>query len=228
MDDRAVNEERGNRLRFVLIGAGVIAVLAVAALGLRTLLADGAKPKKAGVQTIAVLRPPPPPPPPKPEEKPPEVKPEEVKLPEPEPVPKADSEPPPGPDLGVDAEGGAGSDSFGLVGKPGGRDITEIGEVNASGIGDRFAGFKAALGVHFQDALMRNEKLRNANYRASLSVWLSPAGRVERVEIAKGSGDDAVDALIRATLAQAGTLQPAMPHDLPQPVRLTVTSRGAG
>lgn len=228
MSGRATDEEKGRRLRLVLTGIGVVALLVVAGLGLKSLLADGGKPKKASVQTIAVLRPPPPPPPPKPEEKPPEVKKEEVKLPEPEPVPKAESEPPPGPDLGVDAEGGAGSDNFGLVGKPGGRDITELGEVNASGAGDRYAGFKAALGVHFQDVLMRNERLRNANYRALLSVWLSPSGRVERVEIAKGSGDEAVDALIRATLAQAAALQPTMPQDLPQPVRLTVTSRGAG
>ena len=229
MDSGDEPEGKGRPLRLTLAVAGVIALFVAAGFGIKSLLSDGGKPRKASVQTIAVLRPPPPPPPPKPEEKPPELKKEEVKLPEPEPEqPKAENEPPPSQDLGVDADGSAGTDGFGLVGKPGGRDITEIGAVNASGAGDPFAGFKVSLGAHFQDVLMRNERLRKANYRAQVSVWLSSTGRIDRVELGKGSGDDALDALIRTTLVQSQPVTQPMPADLPQPVRLTVTSRGAG
>ena len=66
---------------------------------------------------------PPPPPPPKIEEPPPPPPPEEVKLPDPEPVADAPDVPDmPGP-LGLDADGVAGSDAFGLVGRHGGNDL---------------------------------------------------------------------------------------------------------
>ncbi|WP_052700215.1 hypothetical protein [Methylocucumis oryzae] len=77
-----------------------------------------------------------PPPPPKVEKPPePEVK-NEVEQPEPEPeepLPDVADEPPPG-DLGLDAEGTAGSDGFGLAARKGGR-----GLLGGGGGGDPYA-----------------------------------------------------------------------------------------
>ena len=78
-------------------------------------LSQDAKPQKKVVQ-VQLFRPPPPPP--KIEEPPPPVE-EEVKLPDPEPVADAPDVPDmPGP-LGLDADGVAGSDAFGLMGRKG-------------------------------------------------------------------------------------------------------------
>src|SRR5262249_47900968 len=112
----------GRALPAVVIGVPLLLV-AVGIVAFATqFLGQDAKPQKKVVQ-VQVFRPPPPPP--KIEEPPPPPPPpEEVKLPDPEPVADAPDVPDmPGP-LGLDADGVAGSDAFGLVGRRGGNDIT--------------------------------------------------------------------------------------------------------
>lgn len=225
------SERTRARLRVVLavaVGGGVLAGLGY---GIKSLLGDGGKPPKPGIQTIAVLRPPPPPPPPKPEEKPPEpeMKKEEVKLPDPEPTPEQPSDqPPPSQDLGVDAQGGAGTDGFGLVGKPGGRDITTIPEQTGGGGGSRFAFFATQVQNHLQEELLKQDRLRQSDYRAVVRIWLSARGSVERVELVDGTGNPDTDQILRSALLDIRPLKQPPPADMPQPIRLRLMSRGAG
>lgn len=201
----------------------VVAALAVIAI-IRGLLADGGKRAKPTVAQIQLLKPPPPPPPPKPEEKPPEPpKPkDEVKIEQPKPdqppEPAKADEPPPGDKLGVDAEGSAGSDGFGLVGNKGGAGLV-------GGGGSKFGAFTGQIQQQIQDALSRNKKLKNASYRVVVRVWLSPDGTVSRFELAGSSGNAETDDALNAALAELPKLRTPPPADLPQPVGLRITSR---
>src|SRR5512134_2417325 len=105
----------------IVLGAVGLGIVAGAA---RAILSDKPAPAKMVVQEVKILRAPPPPPP----EEPPPPPPEEVDVPEPEPQPEPtpSDEPPPG-ELGLDAEGAAGSDGFGLAARPGGRDLVGSG-----------------------------------------------------------------------------------------------------
>lgn len=208
---------------------GLLALLLTAAVFVAG-CSDSDKPKKPTVQTIAVLRPPPPPPPPKPEEKPPEpeIKKEEVKLPEPEQKPEAANEPPPGEQLGVDAEGGAGNDGFGLVGKPGGRDITTIGEGGGGGGRAQFNAYAGLVQVRLQEQLQKRDRLRQSDYRAVVRVWFTDRGGIDRVELVDGTGDAEIDSAIRSALLDIRSLDQAPPEGMPQPLKLKLTSRGAG
>jgi protein TonB len=234
MSGRWTGEDRKAAVRrYVLVGAGLVALAGAVGWGINALLDDSGPAKKPSVQTIAVLRPPPPPPPPKPQEKPPEpeIKKEEVKLPEPEqpPEPQANNEPPPGEQLGVDAEGAGAGDGFGLQAKKGGRDITTIGEGGGGGGVNRaqFAFYTNLMQTQLQEQLLKNKKLRTADYRAIVRVWLAEDGRVSRVEMATGTGDADIDETIRTALADTRVRQ-APPENMPQPVKLRLTSRGAG
>lgn len=178
--------------------------------------------KKPRVQQISLIKPPEPKPeekPPEPEQKPPEVK-EEVKLDEPPPEPQAADAPPPGADLGVDAKGDGGGDQFGLVGKPGGRELTTIG-----GNGSRFGGYLGGLQQHIRDALNRNEKVRSGEYKITVNLWIAASGSVDRFELVGSSGNAEVDAAMKRVLAGIKSLQEAPPEDMPQPVRLRISSR---
>lgn len=196
------------------------------------LKADQAPQPQRKVTQIAVLRPPPPPPPPKTPEKPPEppkVK-DEVKIDPPKPVdtPKADAPkeaPPPGP-LGVDAQGTGPGDGFGLAGRPGGRDIT-LGGNGAGGGGLGHALFANGVARHIAQELARQGALRSVEYRVELRVWLARDGRLERWEIARGSGDAELDRLLGDGLARIATLRQPMPDGLAQPLRIRVTSSDA-
>ncbi len=212
------------------IVVGMLVALALIVAVIRNLMTDTGPRKKQAVQQISLLKPPPPPPP-KPEQKPPEpqVKKEEVKMPEPDKPPDpqpAQAEPPPGPDLGVDAAGAGNGDSFGLVGKPGGKDITTIG---AGGGGSRqkwYAGLmKALVQTEIQKSLGRSAKLRGAEFKIALRIWVNGEGKVERSELARSTGNAEADELIRVALADLPPLRELPPENMPWPTYLFVTSR---
>lgn len=205
------------------VGGAALGLGAVTAIIL-SLLSGADGPKRAPVHNVTLLRPPPPPPPPKAEEKPPEpeLKKEEVKVPQPEtPDQPADNQPPAGEQLGLDAEGGAGGDGFGLAARKGGRDITSLG---AGG----FGGFAATLQRHLQDELAKQERLRREDYRAVIKLWIAPDGSIQRYELAASTGNPATDEQLRAALSRLPPLRAPPPEEMPQPVRLRITSRSAG
>jgi len=220
-----------NRISVVLAIATAIALVVAM---IRGFLTQSGKPLKATVQQIAILKPPPPPPPPKVEDKPPppEMKREEVKIPEPDKPPQPDQakdEPPPGSSLGVDAEGAAGADGFGLVGRKGGRDLLSIGPESGKGADrQRYAFYANRIQQHFQEQLAREDKLRARDYRIVVKIWLGGDGRVQRVELVDGSGHDDTDAALRAALARMPAIAEVPPDAMPQPVRLRIVSRGTG
>ena len=208
----------------LLIAVLALAVIALLGLGLKELLRDSEKPRKQTVHNIALLKPPPPPPPPKPKEKlpEPEIKKEEVKIDQPKPDAPNEDDAPEGKQLGVDAEGGAGSDGFGLVGNKGGRDLL------AGGTKGAFAFYTNQLQRHLQDELAKNRKLKRLDYRVMVRVWLSKSGSVQRVDLGGSSGDAEVDEALRMALAAAPALRDAPPENMPQPIRIRIMNRGAG
>jgi len=210
------------------LGAVLLALL-VGWLIVKFLFLKAEPDTKHKVQQITLVRPPPPPPPPKPPEKPPEppkIK-EEVKLDPPKPVdePKPAQQPdapPPGP-LGVDAAGTGPGDGFGLAGRPGGRDVT----LGGGGGGLSTTLFANNVARHIAQELARLGALRSAEYRVDLRIWLARDGRIERCEIARGSGDAALDRQVLDGVSRIGALRQAPPDNLAQPLRIRVTSADA-
>lgn len=219
---------KGMKRALLILGAlGMAAAIAAIVMSFMT---EGKSKKRTVIQQISVLRPPPPPPPPKLEEKlpEPEIEEQEVKMPEPDAPPdpqQADA--PASQDLGVDAQGTGNGDSFGLVGKPGGKDITTIG---GGGGGDRaqFSFFAGSMQRHIAEQFNKNEKLKSRDYKVVIKVWLGADGRVQRFDIAGSSGNQETDAAIRLALSQMTPMPESPPENMPQPVRLRMTSRGAG
>lgn len=203
-------------------------VVVLVVLWLRDMLLSGKPSKTQTVQQITLLRPPPPPPPPPkpPEQKPPEVK-EEVKLEEPKPTPEPEKAeaPPPGPDLAIDAEGTGSGDGFGLVGKKGGADLIGGG----GGKGNPWAWYDAlvneAVNAAFQAALAREKALKNKNYKVVVKVWIDASGQVTRTALVDSTGDSNVDEILKEALKDMRALRDGPPADMPQPMKIRVTSR---
>jgi protein TonB len=218
-------------VRQIALWVGAAALMGAAGYAMHWYLGQPMKATKPRAQQISVLRQQPPPPPPKPQEKPPEpeMKKEEVKLPEPDPEPQqADDQPPPGEQLGVDSAGGAGTDGFGLVGKPGGRDITTIPEQTGGGGRAKYAYFTNMVQNHLQEELLRRDKLRQTDYRTVVKIWFTPQGTVDRVELVDGTGNDEIDRTLRSALLEVRPLRQPPPNDMPQPLKLRLSSRIAG
>lgn len=220
MIDDSGEDEEGNRwLRIATIAVAVLVVVAMG-FGVFTLVTQSAG-KRRVVDTIALklVAPPPPPPPPKvePPPEPPKMLEQKIEPPVDKPIDQPKDQPPQGP-LSLDAKGEAGGDSFGLGGKLGGSDFF-------GGGGTRFGHYAVLMQDQISKAMQRDDQLNGKKFRATVKVWISPSGKIERVEIIHTSGDRDIDGRIEQVIAEMATLPEAPPDDMPEPVIVRVGAR---
>jgi protein TonB len=193
-----------------LLGAGAFAVV-------RSILNSAPGQPKQVIQEIHLMRPPPPPPDlPPPPPPPPEAK---VDIPQPKPDPTPSNEPPPSEQLGLDANGGAGSDAFGLLGNKGGRDLLASG-------GSAFVWYAGLLKDRILDQLNGDQRAHRGEYSLMVRVWVRGDGSIDHVSIVQGSGDRERDQAIEAALSRLPRLSQGPPADMPEPISLRIVSRG--
>ncbi|MEQ1622072.1 MAG: TonB C-terminal domain-containing protein [Methylococcales bacterium] len=208
----------------VTIGILLAVIIGVAVFFLKDKFQKPVQTKKM-VQQVTIIQPPPPPPPP--EVKPPEPEIKEEKIPEPEPEKEPEPAPeeaeqPPGEELGVDADGSAGADGFGLVGKKGGR-----GLLGGTG-GSKILWYGGQVKKKLEEELyaLLPEVARKASFVASINIWVGADGRVARAELVNVSGKQDVDEAIRKILPNLHfQLQNTPPESMRQPIKIKVTSR---
>jgi protein TonB len=195
---------------------GVAAVLAVIGLIYWASNAKPEKPPRQVTQIVKIVRPPPPPP----EQPPPPPPPEKIDEPLPKDTPeeKPADEAPQSEQLGLDAEGQAGGDGFGLAARKGGRDLL--------GGGAAFAWYTTIVKDSVLEALSDDERIRRGSYSVTVKVWVGNDGRVENVKLASSSGNRDLDAAITSALGKLGKVREGPPLEMPQPVTLKIVSRG--
>ncbi|MBK8017320.1 MAG: TonB C-terminal domain-containing protein [Betaproteobacteria bacterium] len=217
--------------------AGVVAAVALAAVYGRDLLLGDQTQKRSSAQRVALLNPERTPPKPKePEpEKPAEVEEEDVEKIVQSPSDAPQEAPAPGDQLGVNEEGGAVGDSFGLAARRGGRDITTIGEnlddKSRSGRLNpllEYASYTSQLERFLTDELMSLPDLRKEEFRAVVSVWIAKDGRLSRLRFRQNTGDADLDRRIERALESLPPMQDVPPESMPQPVVLRLQSRRTG
>ncbi|MBC7982503.1 MAG: TonB family protein [Candidatus Obscuribacterales bacterium] len=175
------------------------------------------KPKRQVAQVVQLIRPPPPPDQPPPPPPPPEEKVEEpLEQATPEDSPPEDASA--AEQLGLDADGVAGGDGFGLAARKGGRDL-----VGGSGA---FVWYTSMVKDTILDFLSDDEKVRKGNYQVTVRVWLAVDGKVERIKLATTSGNHDLDDAIEKALTRVSKVREAPPIEMPQPVTLRIVSRG--
>ena len=204
-------------LPMAVTGVIVLAVMVGLILLVRNWMATKPEPQRQVAQEVRIIRPPPPPPDVEPPLPPPPE--EEVDLPEPEPAPDTPSdEPPPGEQLGLDADGTAGGDGFGLVARKGGRDLLASG-------GSAFSWYANVIKGELLSELEEENRARRGSYSVSVRIWVRPDGSIERYRLAQSTGDAARDKAIESAIARIGRFSQPPPPDMPQPVSLRLVSR---
>ncbi len=122
----------------------------------------------------------------------------------------ASNEPPPGAYLGVDKAGSGAGDGFGLVGRPGGRDLLATG-------GSAFTWYAGLLKDELQNRLTSDKRIRSGSYSVVVRVWVRSDGVVEKANIQGSSGDSDRDRVIESVLSGLTRLTQAPPADMPHP-----------
>jgi periplasmic protein TonB len=175
--------------------------------------AKSGKPQRM-VQTIQVIRPPPPPPP----DQPPPEKTQEP-LPKDQPEPTPDQSPPPDQPLGLDAQGGAGSDAFGLAGRPGGGDL-----IGGSGTAP-FAWYTNRISDAIKDKLAAAPCTKAAKGSLTVHVTMEADGRVKQIKLATTTGNPKVDECIDSALTSVTSIGDPVPPGMPAQVNLKIVAR---
>ena len=203
--------------RLPIVMGAVVLLLVTAAVGfIRGIVTNKENKPPHVVEQVTLIRPPPPPEEPPPPPPPPEKV--EEPLPQDEPPPAPDNTPAPAPQLGLDATGTAGGDSFGLAARPGGSEITGTG-------GAVFAWYTGKLKNEVSDRLSSDNKLRGKKYTVGVKIWIEADGRIKDVRIINGTGNHEIDTAIAADLVAMGRMTETPPLEMPQPVSLQIVSR---
>ena len=131
-------------------------------------------------------------------------------------------------DLGVEGEGEAGFDSFGLRAKRGGRDIL-LDAPHGRGPGDvlGYKVFANKLAAEIATQLRGVPELRSSTYALHVRVWVDDGGRIARCELLGGSGQRQVDTAVQRELTRSDVCVGAPPPDFPNPVVLEVRSKSS-
>lgn len=193
----------------------IAAVVGLVLLAQQLSIKPGPQQKQmAKIRIVPETPPPPPPPKEEPKREPPKDL-KEVKVEQPKQAPPALSE-----QLKMEGEG---SDK-GLAGLIAGS-VTKDYAGGPLGDGSRFAWYGDLMQQEVRRVLAKNPKLRSGDYVVVVRIWVTPEGRVSRVELASGSGQGEVDDMIRSALADLPPMRERPPGDMPWPVKLRVTSR---
>jgi protein TonB len=213
------------RLQRIVIGVTLLAALVVVGVALYFGMTQPGPGPQRTVHEISLITPPPPPPPPPPQQPPPPQPQQRIDTPEPEPAPTPAAEAaPPAADLGIDAAGTGAGDGFGLVGRPGGRDLLDAPTIG--GGGNPYARLGALLQERVREAVLAHEQLRAApDYQRVVLVWLGSNGQVSRFELVGAVQRPELDAALQQALGNVAALREPVPASMPQPVRLRITTR---
>jgi protein TonB len=213
--------EKRDSLAPIVTGSAVLLVLLLGAVFLaRTILSHKvAAPKPPVAQVVRIIRPPPPPPDqPPPPPPPPKVE-EQIPKETPEKSPDEKPEPDLNQQLGLDAQGSAGGDDFGLAARHGGSDL--IGGGN-----NPFGGYTSIVREAVLQILADDQRVRKGNYSVVVRIWLERDGRVSRVALGQSSASRDQVAAIQQDLSRVGRMAQAPPLEMPEPVILRIVSKG--
>jgi len=206
------------RLATRLLGgiAGILLILGFVWF-VRTMMAGkSAKPARQ-VQVVQIIRPPPPPPPDQPPPPPPEKT--EQPLPKDTPEPTPEDQQAPEQPLGIDAQGTAGGDAFGLAARSGGSDL--IGGTGTA----PFAWYTNRIRDVVQEKLAAAPCTRAAKGSLSIHVFVEADGRVKQIKLASTTGDQRLDRCVDTALTSITRMSDPAPPGLPEQITMQIAFR---
>jgi protein TonB len=210
--------KRSLRRRISRLAGGVLGLLLI--LGfvwfVRTMMASKTGKPGRQVQIVQVIRPPPPPdqPPPPPPEK------TDVPLPKDEPEPVPDNAPAPADQpLGLDAEGAAGGDAFGLAARRGGSDL--VGGTGSA----PFAWYTNRITDAIRERLSSVACAKTTKGSLSIHVLMQADGKIKQVQLATTTGNTGVDHCIDSALTSMPAMSDPLPPGMPEQVNLKIVAR---
>ncbi len=234
MDQKIKKKKSSQRMIWVASSAIAVFFILAGAFLVKILISDNGQKRKRQIQMVTLLKPPPPP---KIKEKPPEpeikkkeeVMEQKVDEPEPEEMPdEASDEAPPGEDLGLDGDGTAGSDGFGLRAKKGGRPLIGGGQGSKSLL-RKYGWYTHILQEEIRKEVRKhldqNGGIPEGKLTAIVRIVIDGQGVISDYAIVGSSGNHDMDKAVKAALGVARIEEPP-PRGMPKALKLKISSKG--
>lgn len=222
---------------------GIIGLAFLAGFGflIKVVLTDSGPRQKQQVSTVTLLKPPP-----DVKEKPPEPEvakeipkdtmtaPTEAPQQQNQAQDQSQDAPPAGADLGVEGDGAAGSDGFGLVakGKGTGRDITlggGGGGMNRLALMSKYGWYTSKIQEEIKKQmralLEKNGGMPKGKYQTTVKIVLDTKGAIIKYQIVASSGNDRMDEALKNSLPGFRISQPP-PDGMPFGMTVRIVSQG--
>lgn len=237
MTEKRNHKKKARELNWLVPGIiGLVFLLGIAFMA-RLVMTDSG-PRKKEIATITLLKPPPP----EVKEKPPEpevpkevpkenmVAPDTPQTPQDQPQDQSQDNTPAGSDLGVDGEGVAGSDGFGLVGKKGGKSITlGGGGMNRMNLRAKFGRYtqkvQDEIRAQVNKQLARQGGIPKGKYITLVHITLNSKGGVAAFRINSSSGQAKIDQAVKEALASI-MISEVPPEGMPSGMTIRIASQG--
>ena len=237
-------EKKSSSPTLIITGIVLLMFLFLAGGLVYLLKTDTGGGKKVYIAKVDLVRPntltekPPPPPKEKPPE--PEVQKKETMvapdMTQPQASAKGDNKPAAEGLLGLDAQGGAGSDAFGLAARKGGRDVTTLGTGPRIGGGKdmatllrQYAPYTRLVEEDVNSIVRRHLEEHGGIPKGRLEtlaeVVLDDKGDIEQYRIIRPSGNRAMDEAVKESL-QVGRVSQPLPAGCPRAMNIKIITQG--
>ena len=149
---------------------------------------------------------------------------------------KGDDKPAADGPLGLDAQGGAGSDGFGLAARKGGRDVTTLGTGPRVGGGKDMATLLRQYAPYtrlveedvnrvVRKRLEENGGIPKGKLEALAEIVVGNRGDIRQYRIIRPSGNKSMDEAVKESLKFARISEP-LPEGCPRTMNIKITSQG--
>lgn len=198
---------------------------------IKLLISDDGQKRQRQLHMVTLLKPPPPP---KIKEKPPEpevkkkkeIKEKKQEEPQPEEIDDSQDDTPPGDELGLDADGSAGSDGFGLKAKKGGRAL--IGGNSKRLLLKKYSWYTSIIQKELRklinDYMEKNGGIPDGDLKVIVRISLDGSGNITDYMIKTSCGNAQFESAVASILGLHSFSEPP-PRGMPKTLDLRISSK---
>jgi TonB family protein len=217
----------------ILLGSGVVLLTGVGIYMVKSVLSETYTPHKSTVATVTLMKPPLV----MVKEKPPEPikdipKKEEVveTIQNDQPKSADNDSSPAGDQLGLDADGAAGADSFGLAARKGGRSLLAGGDgMGRISLLSKFAEYTQVVSTQIKKKIMKRLEedggIPKGHLQTTVRISVDSEGAVVDYKIVGSSGNHKMDEAVRQSLPHIRITEPP-PDGMPRTMTIKISSQG--
>jgi hypothetical protein len=94
--------------------------------------------------------------------------------------------------------------------------------------GAKFNWYAGLVKSQIENALEKDKKITEGQYKLVVNVWLKPNGDIEKLDVVQSDAKSETEQAIKEALRNMPAMREAPPEGMPQPIKLRISARKLG